>query len=482
MSHKLSKVALINPPVPDGIVWIREGRCQQWDIWGAPFPPFSLAMISTQLEREGVQTTIIDSGPERKNASRVIEQCKKEDIDIVILTTTSPTIETDLGWFAVELKLHLPNLLIIAIGIHVSSLPEEVFRRYKELDYAIMGEPELSCKDLVLAISEGKEINGIKGVAFRTGVESVKVNEERPFKDNIDEYGFPNWNKINFSNYPLPIKKRPFSLISFSRGCPYTCKFCATHTYNGSILRKRSINALIEEIHFNLSLGVKDFLCWTELMTFDRRYLNSFLDSLMNEGMHKKIEWVCNSRVDGSDLTLFKKMKAAGCWQVAFGYEFGDERILQLADKGGKATVEQGRIAAEAAHQAGLIVDGHFIMGYPGETKESLQATIDYACSLKLTFAHFYACVPIPGSRLYKESVDQSWFNGSDWAKLNQDKASISTPQLCPEMVQAYIRKAYKRFYIRPCIMMRGLKIPKSLNEYMNFAKLGIGFYKDLTS
>ena len=71
-------------------------------------------------------------------------------------------------------------------------------------------------------------------------------------------------------------------------------------------------------------------------MTFDRRYLNSFLDSLMNEGMHKKIEWVCNSRVDGSDLVLFNEMKSAGCWQVAFGYVFGDERILQLADKGAR--------------------------------------------------------------------------------------------------------------------------------------------------
>ena len=471
------RVLLINPPVPDNKVWVREGRCQQWDIWGAAFPPLSLALISAQLIKEKIETLIIDSGPENKNIGEVISESAKFKPDVVILSASSPTIETDLDWFVKKLKNKLPKIKVVVIGIHVSTLPEEVLKKFKLVDFVIMGEPEISCKELIKNIENRKSIDNIKGIAYRKG-KKVVVNEGRNFLEDIDKLGFPDWEKINFKNYLLPIKGKSFSLISFSRGCPHNCKFCNASVYGGKRIRKRDIRQIVKEIEYNLSLGVNDFLFWTELMTGDKKYLESFLDLIIKEKLHKKISWVCNSRVDGADLRLFRKMKKAGCWQMAFGFEFGNNEILKLAQKGITATIEQGRKAANLASKAGILVDGHFIMGFPGETPETLQDTIDFACSLPLTFAHFYAAVPFPGSQLYTEAIKNKWIKRDNkWSQLNQNFSELSTKTLDPQTVNDYIKRAYKKFYFRPKVLIGGLKIPQSPREFFNLIKLGISFY-----
>lgn len=479
---KTQTAVLINPPVPDHKIWVREGRCQQSAIWGAPFPPFSLAMISAQLTGLGLETFLIDSGPEKKSIETVLEDCRRIHPKIAVLTTATPTLTSDLEWFAGQLKKTVRPITIIATGIHVSALPEKTLERFAAVDFAVIGEPELTTKELAAAILEKKSVSSVRGIAYREPEGKIRVTAPRPFVEDLDSLGFPDWTKIDFSNYRLPVKGRPFSLISFSRGCPYECRFCATHVYNGKKLRKRSIESLIQEIKFNLSLGIKDFLFWTELMTADKIYLNEFLDAILHERLESKISWVCNSRADISDIDLFRKMKEAGCWQIAFGFEFGDDRILKLVQKGPKASVSQGREAAECAARAGIAIDGHFIMGYPGETKETLQRTLDFACSLPITFAHFYAATPFPGSVLYEEAIEKQWLRIPDPSKIHQDSSCLETPHLNPSTVTLFIRKAYRAFYLRPQTILRGLNLAKKPKEYLNLIRLGFCFYRELRS
>lgn len=476
-------VLLLNPPTPESNVWIREGRCQQWDIWGAAFPPYSLAMIAGQLRKISVDCLIIDSGPENKTAEQVIEECKMFAPDTVILTSASPTIETDLGWFCNKLKSETDVSTIVAVGIHVSALPEESLRTYPAVDVVVIGEPEDTSKALIEALtSEDTNISDVDGICYRTANGTIKRNKGRSFQADVDSLGYPDWSTVNFSNYKLPILDRSYSMINFSRGCPYSCSYCATHTYNGKKLRNRSVDSLIGEIEYNLDLGVSDFLFWTELMTIDHKHLKEFLNRIISDGLHKTIRWVCNSRVDSADEQLFSLMKKAGCWQIAFGFEFGNDTILKLAKKGGKATTAQGRIAANAAANAGLCVDGHFILGFPGETEETMAETTEYACSLPLTFAHFYACVPFPGTPLYHQAKENSWIAGDITKSFNQDYAGLNGDDIIsPETVQRYIRKAYRKFYLRPVTITRGLRIPQNFKEHVNLFQLGFQFYKDTT-
>jgi radical SAM superfamily enzyme YgiQ (UPF0313 family) len=473
------KAVLINPPVPDSKVWVREGRCQQWDFWGAPFPSYSLAMISTQLKKSGMETLIIDSGSQGKLLDEVLSDCDVFNSAIAFIAVSSPTIKSDLGWFSLHLKKRLPSIKIVAIGIHVSRFPAEVLTRYPALDYVIVGEPELTSGELAVAVREAKEHGSIRGLAWKDGEGKVHVNPRREFVEDLDSLGFPDWGDTDFSMYQMPVKERPFSLIGFSRGCPFQCTFCASHIYGGKLLRKRSVESLIEEIDFNISLGVTDFLFWTELMTLDIDFLDDFLEALIKKGLHKQISWVCNSRVDSSSRELFVKMKKAGCWQIVFGFEFGDDKILQLAKKGGRATTELGRKTAALADEAGIIVDGHFIMGYPGETPDTLQKTIDYACSLPLTFAHFYAATPFPGSVFYDEAVQNGWLD-LELEGVNQNECVVNTEFLDAGTVNRYIRKAYRTFYLRPVIVKRGLFIPSGPKEFLNLLKIGYRFYRGL--
>jgi radical SAM superfamily enzyme YgiQ (UPF0313 family) len=432
-------------------------------------------MISTQLVKEDCETKIIDSGPEKKDIHGVLQEARSFNPAITIISSATPTIATDLGWFADQLKESVPHTLIAAVGIHVSVLPEDVLTRFNSVDFLIMGEPEISAKELVLTITDGAPVEYVEGIARRDKEGKIRLNRQREFIGDLDSLGFPDWQKISFSNYLLPIKKRKFSLISFSRGCPFSCTYCATHTYNGRILRKRSIGSLMKEIDYNRSMGVKDFLFWTELMTGDKVYLNDFLDSILKEGLGKEISWVCNSRVDGIDYELASKMKEAGCWQIAFGFEFGDDAILNRAKKGGKVTVSQSEKAANAANRAGIVVDGHFIMGYPGENVQTMQKTIDLACSLPLTFAHFYAAVPFPGSELYEEAIKNCWIRNDNLH--GQDSACIHTDILDTATVDRYIKKAYRAFYFRPGTTLRVLKIPRSLRELAEIVRMGLRFY-----
>jgi radical SAM superfamily enzyme YgiQ (UPF0313 family) len=472
------KVLLINPPVPDQKNWVREGRCQQWDIWGVPFPPLSLALIAGQIKNIA-KTLILDSGPANLNLEKTLEKIKKFNPDLLIISTATPTIETDLGWFLPKVKESNPNIKSAVIGIHVTELPKETLEEFPDLDFVIRREPELTAKELVEFLKENRsDFENILGLAFKKN-NRIIVNPLREFLEDLDQLEFPFWPGIDFKNYRLPILNKPFNLISFARGCPFDCKFCNASTYYGKKIRKRSPEKIVEEIENNIkNYGLRDFLFWTEFVTLDKEYLRSVLNLIKEKGLDKKIRWVSNSRSDIKDLSLFKELKEAGCWQMAFGLEFGSDQILKLSNKG--ATIEAGRKTIEAAAQASIVCDGHFILGYPGETKETLQKTIDFALSLPLTFAHFYAATPFPGSQLFREAIENKWIENLKWKEINQDIPIIKTQELSPEITKEYIKKAYRKFYLRPKTIYKIVKIAKTPLEFFSIFKIGTRFVLDI--
>lgn len=470
------RVVLINPPDPSHKSWVREGRCQQLDIWGSPFPPLGLGLIARQLKNAGFETLIIDASSEHLRLDQVIQRTRTFQPQLAVVASATPTLRNDLGWFCEALKSAHEKIKIAAIGIHVSVLPREVLNNYPQVDYLVMGEPEATVLELAKALArKSDDLTGVAGLACRQGGE-VLVGPRRDFIKNLDELGSPLWRGIDFGHYLMPIKHKPFSLIGVARGCPYHCRFCASHAYYGRMIRKRSVNSIMAEIDFYLSMGINDFLFWTENMSGDLNYLHDLLDSIIAEGLQKKISWVCNSRPDMCDGEIFRKMKYAGCWQIAFGFEFGDDYSLGLVNKGNNYNVRIGVESARKAAQAGIAVDGHFIMGYPGQGPENLQATIDYACKLPLTFAHFYAAVPFPGSDFYDDCVRDGILGASDLNGFSQGKPSLDLPGLPASVVADYIGRAYRKFYSKPKVVKRILAIPENPREYANLFKASCGF------
>lgn len=469
------KVLLINPPTPQKDIRIREGRCQDIDKWSAPFSPLSLAYIASQVDKLA-ESQLIDSGPQGYDLEQVLNEISRFKPDLVIFTSSTPTAQFDFEWFLPRVKNKFSEIKMATTGVHASVLAKEIMTQCQDLDFIICGEPEITAYQLTKAIRDNLDYGDILGLAFRDEQGEVIINPARPFVENLDDLGIPAWHKVDFSKYLMPIKNRPFSLICFSRGCPFNCSFCVLHAYYGHKLRKRSPQQIIEEIKLLNSLGVYDFLFWTEFLTADKDYLDKFLDFIFEEKLDKKINWVTNIRTDYADYKTLEKMKKAGCWQVVFGIEFGTDEMLERVNKGGRASVVTSQQAVQSAVEAGLVADGHFILGYPGETLAQIEKTIDLAMSLPLTFAHFYPASPFPGSQLYQEALEKNLFESQDWSKITLGTASIKTPEFDTEKINGLMNKAYRKFYGRPQVWLRIMKIPRSLKEYKSLFVLGIKF------
>lgn len=473
------RIALVNPPVSSGAVWVREGRCQQFDIWGTPFPPLSLAYILGGVSQiSGVEGRIFDPSAQHQPFLGHLDEIARFSPELMVVATATPTVASDLGWYVVEIKKHLPGIKVCAIGIHVSVLPDATLRSFPALDFAVIGEPELPVFQLVTRLQQRQNISNVAGVAFRDA-DLICVNEKATPLDNLDDLAAPVWTGINFRDYMMPIKRRPFLLIGFERGCPFSCRFCAAHAYYGKKVRKRGVASLLAEIERYVAAGVCDFLFWAEVFSLDRQYLHDFLTGLEESGLAGKIKWVSNSRVDHLDQETIARMAKTGCWQLALGLEFGSNQVLQLAGKGGGATVEQGARVVRWCRQAGIAADGHFIMGFPGETERTLEDTIRFASSIPLTFAHFYNATPFPGSPLYQEALEKGWFLRQDeWDRVHQADYLLELPNLSRETVGRYISRAYRKFYSDPRVMVRILRVADNLREVLSIIFLGIRFVR----
>lgn len=474
------KVLLCNPPVPDRGAWIREGRCQDVDRWSVPFPPLTLAYLATQIDRTG-RSLIVDAPACRQGLPEVLGEIEVFAPELLVFATATPTIRHDLEWFLPAVRARFPQLRTAATGVHVSVFAERILRDHPLLDFILVGEPEVTAAELVAALRSGAPLGEVKGLAWRDDGR-VRLNPARPYVEDLDDLGFPAWEKVDLSRYQMPIKGRPFSLINFSRGCPFSCTFCVLHSYYGKKIRKRSPEHLIEEIRRLNQRGIHDFLIWTEFMTADREYLDRFLALIFAEKLERKNRWVTNLRTDFADETVFRRMKQAGCWQVVFGIEFGTDEMLTRVRKGGKTSVAASTQAVRAAARAGLAVAGHFIVGYPGETLAQIDQTVRLARRIPLTFAHFYPATPFPGSTLYDEAVAEGAIEEDCWDNFYLSQPSLKSREFDTAQIGRIIQNAYRRFYADPRVWWRILRLPANAGEWRNVLRIGLRFARGASS
>lgn len=446
------EVLLINPPAAEGVAIVREGRCmQRAGAWTAVWAPISLATIGAVLLQAGFSCHLADCIIEGLDSAGLLERFGRLRPRLAVLNTATPSIGSDLK-LARELKHAFPGIVTLAIGIHPTALPEETLQMAPELDAIVRGEPELTIRESAERIQQNRPLAGVPGLSVRQDGQIVHGPERPPAE--LDELPFPAWHLVRRELYRLPFSHRPFLLVATSRGCPYTCAFCADSTYYGRRLRLKSPGRLVKELDWvKTKFGISDFLFWAESFTLKRDWTLAVADALLAAGL--QVKWVCNSRGDQVDEELLRQLKAAGCWMIGFGLESGAQKILDLMGK--KTTVEQHRRAVLAAKAAGLMVTAHMVLGYPGETEATIKETIAFVQSLPLDYVQFYCAVPFPGSALYLRAKAEGWINTNDWSRFEQNFSVLDLPGLKAEEVMAWRRRAYRRFYFRPRRILRVL-------------------------
>lgn len=465
-------VLLVNPPTPDRGLWIRTQhrvgrRTRENMVW----PQVSLAQMAALLHPT-YKVKVVDANAERmswEEFTRVLDQYKPR---YYLTQVTAPTLENDMyGCFLARAR----GATTIAFGTHVTPIPRETMRAYPALDFAIVGEPDLTLRDLVdhldqrieerpeniVALlektdpsykvsmdSEGQPLyEGIKGLAWRRG-EEIVINLPRPFIPDLNDLPMPMHELLPLESYRMPMIKGPFTFIVTSRGCPAGCTYCIKHVSYQFGVRLRSPEKLVEEMKLLKNLGINNIHMYADLFTVSRDQVMELCQRMVDEELN--IRWTCNSRVDFVDEEMLAMMARAGNWLISWGIESGNEQILKHAHKG--AYPDKAERSLKWAHQAGIKNWGYFIIGLPGETEETIRQTIDFAKSLPLDIALFHVAAPYPGTPFFFEVVENKWFRpGTRWEQVDMDKGTVlDYPNLSAERLLYWQKRAFREWALRP--------------------------------
>ncbi|MDO8282434.1 MAG: radical SAM protein [Thermodesulfovibrionia bacterium] len=452
----LMNCLILNPPRRDNIVMVKEGRCmQRKGAWGYIMAPVTMVTIATLLRERGHTVNVMDCPATSDTVHTMLTNVRSFDPHIVFINTSTPTIEDDI-YAAACIKEESPNsIATVLFGIHPSCQYKEILQAENGVDYCIIGEPEFAARDLVEALAGGDKLHSTPGIAFLDDKEQLVVTAPRePIKD-LDDLPVPDWSFINTENYRLPLNNDKFLLVNTNRGCPYRCIFCNAYVYYGRTPRRHSAGRIMQELHNNVTrFGITNFMFWAEEFILDKNFVRELCQAIIRSGL--QIKWVCNSRVDAVDAETLKAIKDAGCWNIAFGIESGDQNILNQINK--QTSLEQISHAVTLAKKAGLQVTGHVIIGFPADTYATIATTSKFINSLNLDFVQYYCAMPYPGTQLYNDAVQNSWLSAADWSQWEHNSSVLDYPQLTAREIMKLRRRLMLRWYFTPKRIINTLK------------------------
>jgi len=391
--------------------------------------PLGLSYLASTLRKAGHQVTLYDAdcnknskgmdytrlpekyriylkelrNPENPIIKEISETLIKYQPDVVGITVMTPKAASAFA-IASLVKKHNKNCHVVFGGPHATLKPDEVLKNTEDVDFVVNGEGEIVLLELVNALSaKNNDFSVISGLSCRDGGKGV-TNNTKKFIDNLDSLPFPDRETLlGLDTYT----SEDMGLLMGSRGCPYSCSYCATQIWTRKV-RYRSLENILEEIKYvRERYGTRQFTFKDDSFTVNRKRVMDFCNKLMDAGV--KINWDCNTRVDLVDSELLMTMKKAGCNSIKVGIESGSERILKLMDKG--ITLERTKEAARLFREAGIHWTSYFMMGIPTETKEDVQKTLELLYKIKPSFASIGVYEPFPGTRLFEIGVEHGLVN-----------------------------------------------------------------------
>lgn len=404
-------------------------------------PPLGLGYLSSYLKQSDYQTTIIDGLNLGITNDILVEMCR--DADIVGLTCLSDYF---LETIDLSKKLKRAHKCVIIGGPHASVLPDLTFTE-THADFVIVGEGEQTLLQLIEYLEQGKPADTVPGVYSR----KTGSCTPRDVIENLDEFPFPDWEQLDPRTYQKAphgglVKHFPVAPIITTRGCPYDCTFCASPQLWHRRIRYRSAANVIQEIRYVVEhFGVKEIHFEDDNLTLKRAHIEAICQQLLNQNF--RISWATPNGVRADTLTpdLLQLMKRSGCYSIAFGVESANQQILNTIRK--HTTLDTLEQAIRMAHKAGMITQGFFIFGLPGETQKTIQHTIDFARRMPLDKAQFLLLDVLPGSELWDQLHEHF---DIDWSKRSYQDVTWVPETIGKDELQRSQSKAFLAFFLRP--------------------------------
>lgn len=425
-------------------------------------PPFGLGYLATAI-RDRHEVEILDGIKEKLTLPKFEKILNKKKYDVIglqVFTFNVMEVKRLVGL----IRKVLPQAKIILGGPHPSSSPLTIFENFSEADWAFKGEAEIGLTKLLELVSENKiyrqNLMAVPGLIWRNE-RKVFVNEQI-FIEDLDRLGLPSWDLIRPDTYPLAphggfFKNYPIAPIVITRGCPFSCTYCAGHLVTGKKIRFRSVGNIIAEIKLLYhQFGIREIHIEDDNFTFNHDFVKEFCQELKKNNL--KITWTCPNGVRLDTLTkeLILMMKEAGLYSISVGVESGSEKILKDMKK--NLTKEKIEEKVALIRECGLEVSGFFIIGYPTETRDDIDKTIDFALTLDLKRAGFSLFKPFPGTEITQNLIEKGELkeiSDKDWSRFILADAIYAPPGFTREEMRKLRRKALTRFYFRPKIVFK---------------------------
>jgi hopanoid biosynthesis associated radical SAM protein HpnJ len=370
------------------------------------------------------------------------------EYELVIMHTSSPSFPTD-AKVAEHMKAENSDLCIGMVGAKVAVEPEEALQASTAIDFVGREEFDYTCKE----VAEGRELSRVAGLSYRGPDGAVVHNPDRPMIEDMDGLPFVSEvykRDLTIDNYFIGYLKHPYVSFYTGRGCRSKCTFCLwPQTVGGHRYRVRSPRNVVNEVAY-----IKEQMPEVEEIFFDDDTFTDFKPRVeeIARGLGKLgVTWSCNAKANVPYETL-KVMKDNGLRLLLVGYESGNDQILHNIKKGLKTEI--ARRFTRDCRKLGITIHGTFILGLPGETKETIRQTIDFARDINPHTIQVSLAAPYPGTYLYNQAIENGWLEENQQTNLVNDHgvqlAPIEYPHLNKEEIFDSVETFYKKFYFRP--------------------------------
>ena len=484
-NRNIKKILLIQPPA-----FVLKNKSDM-----NPNVPLGLAYIAAVLEREGYEVRILDAFVEG------LESELSAEGDRLLIGLTPADIELRLKGFMPDLvgvsslftmqrknahkvceivKRVLPDAVVVMGGAHPTAEPEMVLSD-KNVDYVIIGEGEMSMLELVNSFNAGKDVSSIDGLCFRSGG-SLVINNRTKFIEDLDSLPLPARHLLRMDIY-FKFKqshgisrKSPYASIVTSRGCPFGCSFCSTHTIWGSQYRFRSAANVLKEMRYLVdTYGIKELLFEDDNLTLNKKRAYEIFDGMIKERFDLIWRTPNGVAVVTLDKPLLDKMKASGCYQLGFAIESGCQRVL---DQVIRKPLDLAKVPdlVRYARKIGIEVILFLVVGMPGETIDEMRKTFRFARKVGAYDAqHISIATPYPGSELFNICKKNNYFvDAFDYDRLAIRNANIRSDDWTPDDILKMVKEERRKSHLcclfkDPVLFLKALvpELPKKIIKDM---------------
>lgn len=424
------------------------------------FPPLSLSWVASIAENAGHKVTIIDARTLKLGKEEVLERLREFNPDIMGFMMTTYMYRDTLEWISfLKKRLDIP---VVVGGYNLRVYPKESVLP-EEIDFGVVEHAYYTVPALLRELEGGRDFERVPGLAYKR---NGKV-EVTPREQFIDFDKFPNPARHLLPNElyaEFPTQRKNFTVMVTSLGCPFKCAFCEAGGTDYSARSPETVVAEIEDCYNKFKIREIDIFDY-EFTGLRKRVLD--ICNLLQE---KKIDldWACRSRVDTVDPELLQVMKKAGCKRIYFGIESGSQSTLDRLNK--KITLKKVKETIGACRDLKIRTLGFFLIGVPGETRDTVKNTLDFAKKLDLDYVQFSKLLAKPLTGMWRSFKQENpdWDYWRDWILGKAEDMELPRPwtQLSNEEINSMARHCYISYHSRPSFLLKAVIGVKSFTEF----------------